>query len=95
MARVGGFSNQRYPLAKVAAMCGGLVVRPSDSVVEDVQIDSRKCSPNSLFFALDGEKERGIMYVGDAAKRGCTAVVVRYSDKAFALAMVEATSCSV
>lgn len=95
MARVGGFSNQRYPLAKVAAMCGGLVVRPSDSVVEDVQIDSRKCSPNSLFFALDGEKERGIMYIGDAAKRGCTAVVVRYSDKAFALAMVEATSCSV
>lgn len=95
MARVGGFSNQRYPIAKVAAMCGGLVVRPSDNVVEDVQIDSRKCSPNSLFFALDGEKEHGLLYVGDAAKRGCSAVVVPYSDKAFALAMVKATTCSV
>jgi len=95
MARQGGFSNQRYPLAKVAAMCGGLVVRPSDSVVEDVQVDSRKCTPNSLFFALDGTKEQGITYVGSAAKKGCSAVVVPYSEKDRALAMVASTKCAV
>ncbi len=95
MARVGGFSNQRYSIAKVAAMCGGLVVRPSDSVVEDVQIDSRKCSSHSLFFALDGERERGVLYVGEAAKKGSSAVVVPYPDKEYALAMVKGTTCSV
>ncbi len=94
MARVGGFSNQRYHVAKVAAMCGGLVVRPSASLVEDVQIDSRKCSSNSLFFALDGMRERGVTYVGDAAQRGCSAVVVSASDKDLALALVRPYSCA-
>ena len=94
MARLGGFSNQRYHMQKVAAMCGGLVVCPFGRVVEDVQIDSRKCSPNSLFFALDGTKERGITYIGDAAARGCSAVVVPYSEKERALVMVEGTRCS-
>ena len=95
MARIGGFSSQRYSLAKVAAMCGGLVMRSSGSFVEDAQIDSRKCSPNSLFFALGGTKEHGILYVGDAAKKGCSAVVVPSLEKERALAMVASTKCAV
>lgn len=94
MARKGGFSNQRYPLAKVAAMCGGLVVRPSERIVEDVQIDSRQCSRNSLFFALDGTREHGLSYVGDAAARGCSAVVVSRSDKERAVAMTQPYKCA-
>ena len=94
MARVGGFSNKRYHVAKVAAMCGGLVVRPSDALVEDVQIDSRKCSSNSLFFALDGTRERGITYVGDAARKGCSAVVVSFADKDRALALTRPSKCA-
>jgi len=94
MARLGGFSNQRYALDKVAAMCGGLVVRSSCTFVEDVQIDSRACSPHSLFFALAGSKEHGITYVGDAARKGCSAVVVPFSEKNHALALVEGTQCS-
>ncbi|MBI9095769.1 MAG: UDP-N-acetylmuramoyl-tripeptide--D-alanyl-D-alanine ligase [Sphaerochaeta sp.] len=94
MANVGGFSNQRFPLAKVAAMCGGLVVRPSDCIIEDVQIDSRQCSSNSLFFALGGTREHGIMYVGDAAKHGCSAVVVPASEKERALAMLRPYACA-
>ncbi len=94
MAKVGGFSNQRYPLAKVASMCGGLVVRPSDSCIEDVQIDSRKCSSNSLFFALGGTREHGIIYVGDAAKQGSSAVVVPFSEKEHALALLGPYKCA-
>ncbi len=95
MARVGGFSNQSYPLAKVAALCGGVVVRPQDRIVEDVQIDSRKCTTNSLFFALDGRFEHGISYVGDAAKRGCSAVVVPATEKDRALALTHPYRCAV
>ncbi len=94
MARLGGFSNQRFRIAKVAAMCGGFVVRPSDRFIEDVQIDSRKCSSNSLFFALDGTKEHGISYVGDAARKGCSAVIVPASEKGQALALTEPYGCS-
>ncbi len=95
MARRGGFSNQRYSLAKVAAMCGGLVVSPHDRIVEDVQIDSRQCSVNSLFFALAGSREHGIAYVGDAAKAGCSAVVVPVSEKGRAIALTRPYRCSV
>ena len=95
MARMGGFSNQRYPLAQVAAMCGGIVVRPHGRIVEDVQIDSRTCSNNSLFFALDGRYEKGISFVGQAAMRGCSAVVVPASEKERALALTEPYRCSV
>ncbi|HKM07906.1 MAG TPA: UDP-N-acetylmuramoyl-tripeptide--D-alanyl-D-alanine ligase [Sphaerochaeta sp.] len=94
MARLGGFSNQRYPLVRVATLCGGLVVRPMDKIVEDVQIDSRKCSSNSLFFALDGTKERGVSFVGDAAKRGACAVVVPIAEKELALALVKPYRCA-
>ena len=95
MARLGGFSNQRYRSVKVATMCGGLVVRPSDRVIEDVQIDSRKCSANSLFFALAGTQEHGISYIGDAAQKGCSAIVVPISEKDRALAMLRPYSCAI
>lgn len=95
MARFGGFSNQRFSLGKVAALCGGTLVRPSSRVVEDVQIDSRACSANSLFFALDGRKERGVRYVGDAALRGSAAVVVRFADQQEALEATKNFRCSV
>ncbi|HKL57383.1 MAG TPA: UDP-N-acetylmuramoyl-tripeptide--D-alanyl-D-alanine ligase [Sphaerochaeta sp.] len=95
MARMGGFSNQRYPLAQVAAMCGGVVVRPNGRIIEDVQIDSRTCSNNSLFFALDGRFEKGISFVGQAALNGCSAVVVPATEKEHALALTEPYRCSV
>ncbi|MDT4762917.1 UDP-N-acetylmuramoyl-tripeptide--D-alanyl-D-alanine ligase [Sphaerochaeta sp. PS] len=95
MARVGGFSSQRYPVAHVATMCGGFVMRQGSQLVEDVQIDSRLCSRGSLFFALPGAHADGVSYVGKAALLGCSAVVVSHADTTRALEMVGSYPCAV
>ncbi len=41
-----------------------------------VEIDSRRCAPGVLFFALDGQVAKGIDYVADAVANGASAVVV-------------------
>ncbi|MDE3065713.1 MAG: UDP-N-acetylmuramoyl-L-alanyl-D-glutamate--2,6-diaminopimelate ligase [Acidobacteriota bacterium] len=43
--------------------------------VSDVQIDSRRCGPGSLFFALSGTQEHGSRFAADAVERGAVAVV--------------------
>lgn len=43
--------------------------------VTDVQIDSRRCGPGSLFFALEGTQGHGSLYAADAVERGAVAVV--------------------
>ena len=43
--------------------------------VVHVEIDSRRCVPGTLFFALDGTLTSGARYGADAVKRGAVAVV--------------------
>jgi UDP-N-acetylmuramoyl-L-alanyl-D-glutamate--2,6-diaminopimelate ligase len=43
--------------------------------VSRVEIDSRRCEPGTLFFALAGASAHGLAYVNDAASRGAVAVV--------------------
>ena len=43
--------------------------------INDVQIDSRLCSPGSLFFALPGATVDGAAFARDAVARGAVAVV--------------------
>ena len=43
--------------------------------IHDVQIDSRECTPGSLFFALNGANLRGATFVEQAAINGAVAIV--------------------
>lgn len=43
---------------------------------EGVVTDTRKCSPNTLFFALSGENFDGNRFAQDALDKGCVAAVV-------------------
>jgi UDP-N-acetylmuramoyl-L-alanyl-D-glutamate--2,6-diaminopimelate ligase len=52
----------------------GQVTGPTDVEIRSVVYDSRKVTPGSLFFALQGEKLDGMKFVDDALRRGATAV---------------------
>ncbi|MFA7288029.1 MAG: UDP-N-acetylmuramoyl-L-alanyl-D-glutamate--2,6-diaminopimelate ligase [Melioribacteraceae bacterium] len=49
--------------------------------VEDVTVDSREIKRNSLFVAINGEKDNGHNYILDAINRGASAIIV--TDKNF------------
>ena len=48
-----------------------------DVVLTGVAIDSRAAGPGDIFVALSGEQTDGHRYLGDAVKRGASAVLVR------------------
>jgi len=50
------------------------VTGPTDVQIQSVVYDSRKATPGSLFFALQGEKLDGTKFVNDAVGRGAIAV---------------------
>lgn len=52
------------------------VDRESDLAITNVQIDSRSCSPGSLFVALPGARTDGHRHLADAADRGAVAALV-------------------
>ncbi len=61
--------NELFSGAEIGAMKG-----PADADIRAVAYDSRKVTPGTLFFALQGEKEDGNRYVPDALKLGAVAV---------------------
>ena len=95
MARLGGFSNQQYTVNHVAELCGGLVAKSTHRRIEDVQIDSRACTKNSLFFALPGTREQGFSFIEDAEKNGCSAVVVQKQDAWRANSLLSDSTCAI
>jgi UDP-N-acetylmuramoyl-L-alanyl-D-glutamate--2,6-diaminopimelate ligase len=52
-----------------------LDVQTSSIEIEHVEIDSRRCVPGTLFFALDGVATNGMKFGADAVTRGAVAVV--------------------
>ena len=52
----------------------GRLTGPTDIDIRSVCYDSRKAVPGSLFFALEGEKLDGAIFVDDAVRRGAIAV---------------------
>lgn len=51
------------------------VINPSELIIEDIASDSRKCSPNSLFIAINGFDTDGHKYIGKAIENGSVAVI--------------------
>ena len=77
-ASEGGSGGRTKPGTYLGDMIEGAeVMRVSgraDARILAVAYDSRRVMPGALFFALPGEKENGIRFVGDALARGAVAI---------------------
>jgi UDP-N-acetylmuramoyl-tripeptide--D-alanyl-D-alanine ligase len=62
-------------LREVAGMIGGEVISGADMVIGSVAIDSRELKPDSLFFAIRGERLDGHQFVPQAMQKARAAVV--------------------
>src|SRR5207244_4558500 len=62
---------------ELAEMTGGAVVQNPDIVVSSVVIDSREVKPDSVFFAIKGDRLDGHQFVVQALQTARGAVVSR------------------
>jgi UDP-N-acetylmuramoyl-tripeptide--D-alanyl-D-alanine ligase len=95
MAQSGGFSMQHYKVGQVASLCGGDLVKTGSLSAKDVQFDSRLCSKGTVFFALTGENADGFSFIGSAADKGCSAVVVSREKAAEAKHRLGSSLCAI
>src|ERR1700682_2787711 len=61
--------------AQLAVMTGGEVLANPDAVISSVVIDSREVKPDSVFFAIQGERLDGHQFVPTALQSGRGAVL--------------------
>ncbi|MGH9711004.1 MAG: UDP-N-acetylmuramoyl-L-alanyl-D-glutamate--2,6-diaminopimelate ligase, partial [Candidatus Acidiferrales bacterium] len=61
--------KELFSSADIRAIAGS-----ADADIRAIAYDSRKVTPDAIFFALQGEKEDGNRYVPDALERGAVAV---------------------
>lgn len=67
----------RLTFTELAEMIGGTVIQGDDLAVSSVVIDSREVKPDSVFFAIKGERLDGHAFVDQALQTGVGAVVAR------------------
>jgi UDP-N-acetylmuramoyl-tripeptide--D-alanyl-D-alanine ligase len=60
---------------QIAEMAGGEVVQGADLDTGSIVIDSREVKPDSVFFAISGERLDGHQFLSQALAGGCGAVV--------------------
>ena len=60
----------------VLRVTGGRLLGRSDRPIRGAAVDSRLVEPGQLFVALPGERTDGHRHLGDAVKRGATALLV-------------------
>jgi UDP-N-acetylmuramoyl-tripeptide--D-alanyl-D-alanine ligase len=65
---------------EIAAMTGGEVIQGGDVVTASVVIDSREVKPDSVFFAIKGDRLDGHEFLPQALQTGRGAVVARVPD---------------
>ncbi len=66
--------------AQLAAMTGGTLVQGGDVETRSVVIDSREVKPDSVFFAIKGERLDGHQFLAQALQTGRGAVVSQVPD---------------
>src|SRR6266568_8183702 len=66
--------------AQIAEMAGGTVVQGGGIVTSSVVIDSREVKPDSVFFAIRGERLDGHQFLPQALATARGAVVSRVPD---------------
>src|SRR5437660_10652740 len=67
--------------AEIAAMTGGQVVQQPDVTTSSVVIDSRQVKPDSVFFAIKGERLDGHQFLAQALQTARGAVVARVPEE--------------
>jgi UDP-N-acetylmuramoyl-tripeptide--D-alanyl-D-alanine ligase len=67
----------RLTFSRIAAMTGGTLVQGGDVEISSVVIDSREVKPDSVFFAITGERLDGHQFVPQALQTARGAVVSR------------------
>jgi UDP-N-acetylmuramoyl-tripeptide--D-alanyl-D-alanine ligase len=65
----------RLTFSQIAEMTGGTLVQGGDVEIESVVIDSREVKPDSVFFAITGERLDGHQFLAQALATGRGAVV--------------------
>lgn len=65
----------RLTMSELAQMAGGRVIQGGDTVIDSVVIDSREVKPDSVFFAIKGERLDGHQFVPQALETARAAVV--------------------
>ncbi|HUP60174.1 MAG TPA: UDP-N-acetylmuramoyl-tripeptide--D-alanyl-D-alanine ligase [Thermoanaerobaculia bacterium] len=70
----------RLTFADIAQMTGGTVLQGDSIEVSSVVIDSREARPDSVFFAIKGERLDGHQFVPQALNTARGAVVARVTD---------------
>ncbi|HEX7221747.1 MAG TPA: Mur ligase domain-containing protein [Candidatus Limnocylindrales bacterium] len=79
--RAGGAGAPGEPVAgltadELVAASGGHLLTPSSQAVLGATVDSREVIAGNLFVAVPGERTDGHRFIGQAAERGATAVLV-------------------
>lgn len=88
----------QYKLSTISSVINGDLIGDSDLIVKFFSIDSRKVSNAefTLFFALEGEKRDGHLYIGEAYLKGVKCFVVNKNKlKEFQLKYSDANFCAV
>src|SRR5438132_13360216 len=67
-------------MRQLAEMAGGEVVQHPDITISSVVIDSREVKPDSVFFAIKGDRLDGHQCVKQALETARAAVVARVPD---------------
>ncbi len=70
-------SVPRLTFSQIAAMTGGELVQGGDILTSSVVIDSREVKPDSVFFAIKGERLDGHQFVPQALEKARGAVVAQ------------------
>src|SRR5687767_12956763 len=70
----------RLTFREIAEMTGGTVLQGDSIEVSSVVIDSREVKPDSVFFAIKGERLDGHYFVPQALATARGAVVARVTD---------------
>jgi UDP-N-acetylmuramoyl-L-alanyl-D-glutamate--2,6-diaminopimelate ligase len=74
-----GLHRDAVRLSEILEGCGGrvrLISGAADTVISSVEYNSSRAAAGSLFVAVEGFQSDGHRYVGDAVKRGASAVIV-------------------
>jgi UDP-N-acetylmuramoyl-tripeptide--D-alanyl-D-alanine ligase len=72
----GGDPAPALTAEELVRLTGGRLLRHSSRPVRGAAVDSRAVAPGELFVALPGERTDGHAFLGDAAGRGASALVV-------------------
>src|SRR5437899_11495940 len=64
-------------MRELAAMTGGEVIQNPDTKISSVVIDSREVKPDSVFFAIKGERLDGHQFIAQALQTARAAVVAQ------------------